>query len=111
MPHRPTRRHLCSAEPTCGNLTAGGPCPDHDPRAPTAARGYGGPHQTIAAQLRERHPDGPCGRCGLPGTWHDPADPLTAGHIDPDGPTTLGNYQPEHRSCGNREMNRRRSRR
>lgn len=113
----PPRRVTVCTTPGCPQLTDGGPCPNHRPRPSpqpdrpsTATRGYGAAHQTIAAQLRRLHPHGPCARCGQPGDWNHPDDPLTAGHIDHDGPTVLANYQPEHRSCGTAERNRRRRR-
>ena len=107
MPRRPGSP--CIADPMCPNLK---PCPDHPvERGPSAARGKGSTAQKPASlALRRRYPDGPCGRCGQLGAWDDPHDPLTAGHIVHDGPTTLENLQPEHRSCGNRERNVRRGR-
>jgi hypothetical protein len=111
-----SRRFLSTcAEPGCPILTDQARCPVHRrrreyPRPSTSARGYGKTHQRIASRLRHLYPNGPCGRCGQPGTWDNARDPLTAGHIRHDGPTEIGNYQPEHRSCGNREMASRRGR-
>lgn len=64
----------------------------------TRRRNYNGPHAANRRTLKARHPNGPCWRCGQPGTWDDPNDPLEVGHIDPDGPNTLANSAPEHRS-------------
>lgn len=107
MPRRPRRSAPCTT-PGCPEIltTGTGKCP----RCRPAKRRYSSEHQAIARKLATIYPSGPCARCHQPGSWSDPRDPLTAGHIDHEGPTVLTNYQPEHRSCGTRERNERRGR-
>lgn len=100
MPSRPA-----APCPSCNQLTwKAGRCTTC---GYTRQRDYGHPHRAIRQQLAEQYPLGPCWRCGRPGTWHpqDP-DPLERGHLDPQGPDTLANSAPEHRSCNRRAAHR-----
>ena len=108
MPRRPSSP--CLADPLCPHDK---PCPDHPvARGPSPARGRGSTsHKPAALALRRRNPDrATCGRCGRPGSWDDPHDPLQAGHLDPHGPSDAANLEPQHRSCNIAERNARRGR-
>ncbi len=67
-------------------------------RGTTTERGLGWHQRRREALVRSG--DTTCWLCGLPGSWTDPDDPLTADHTTPRAHDGHGSdYRPAHRSC------------